>query len=32
MDKQKAKKRIEELREIIEYHNKRYYDNDSNEI
>ena len=32
MDKQKAKKRIEELREIIEYHNKRYYDDDSPEI
>ena len=32
MDKQKAKQRIEELRGIIEYHNKRYYDDDSPEI
>ena len=32
MDKQKAKERIEELRKIIEYHNKRYYDDDDPEI
>lgn len=32
MDKQKAKARIEELRGIIEYHNKRYYDDDDPEI
>jgi len=32
MDKQKAKLRIEELRKIIEYHNKRYYDDDDPEI
>ena len=32
MDKQKAKARIEELRGIIEYHNKRYYDDDNPEI
>ena len=32
MDKDKASKRIKELREEIEYHNKRYYDDDSPEI
>ena len=32
MDKQKAKARIEELRKVIEYHNKRYYDDDDPEI
>ncbi len=32
MDKQKAKLRIEELRKVIEYHNKRYYDDDDPEI
>ena len=32
MDKQKAKKRVEELREIIEYHNRKYYDDDNPEI
>ena len=32
MDKQKAKLRIEELRKVIEYHNKRYYDDDNPEI
>jgi len=32
MDKQKAKVRIEELRKTIEYHNKRYYDDDDPEI
>ena len=32
MDKQKAKLRIEELRKTIEYHNKRYYDDDDPEI
>lgn len=32
MDKQKAKARIKELRGIIEYHNKRYYDDDDPEI
>ena len=32
MDKQKAKQRIEELRKVIEYHNKRYYDDDDPEI
>ena len=32
MDKQKAKIRIEELRKVIEYHNKRYYDDDDPEI
>jgi DNA ligase (NAD+) len=32
MDKQMAKARIEELRKIIEYHNKRYYDDDDPEI
>ena len=32
MNKQKAKARIEELRGIIEYHNKRYYDDDNPEI
>ena len=32
MDKEKAKKRIEQLRKEIEYHNKRYYDDDDPEI
>lgn len=32
MDKQKAKLRIEELRKTIEYHNKKYYDDDDPEI
>ena len=32
MDKQKAKQRIEELRELIEYHAKKYYDEDEPEI
>lgn len=32
MDKQKAKKKIEELREEIEYHAKKYYDEDAPEI
>ena len=32
MDKQKAQLRIKELRELIEYHNKRYYDDDDPEI
>ena len=32
MDKTKAKKRIEELRNITEYHAKRYYDDDDPEI
>lgn len=32
MEKQKAKARIEELRKVIEYHNKRYYDDDDPEI
>ncbi len=32
MEKEKAKKRIEELRNLIEYHAKRYYDEDSPEI
>ena len=32
MDKQKAKQRIAELRQQVEYHAKRYYDDDSPEI
>ena len=32
MDKKDAKKRIEELRKLVEYHAKRYYDEDSPEI
>lgn len=32
MDKQADLKRIAELRNIIEYHNKRYYQQDSPEI
>lgn len=32
MDKQKAKQRIVELRQQVEYHAKRYYDDDSPEI
>jgi len=32
MDKKQAKKRIEELREQVEYHAKRYYDEDKPEI
>ena len=32
MDKEKAKIRIEQLRKEIEYHNKRYYDEDDPEI
>lgn len=32
MDLAKAKKRVEELRETIEYHNKKYYDDDEPEI
>lgn len=32
MDLAKAKKRVKELREIIEYHNKKYYDDDEPEI
>ena len=32
MDIKQAKKRIKELREIIAYHNKKYYDDDSPEI
>ena len=32
MDKEKIKKRIEELRKLIEYHNYRYYVLDSPEI
>lgn len=32
MDKQKAKQRIDELRKEVEYHAKRYYDDDSPEI
>ena len=32
MDKEKAKVRIEQLRKEIEYHNKRYYDDDDPEI
>ncbi|MCR5146421.1 MAG: NAD-dependent DNA ligase LigA [Clostridia bacterium] len=32
MDKEKARVRIEQLRKEIEYHNKRYYDDDDPEI
>lgn len=32
MNKKQAEKRVKELREIIEYHNKKYYDEDSPEI
>ena len=32
MDKQKAKQRIEELRATVEYHAKKYYDDDEPEI
>ena len=32
MDKQKAKQRIAELRQQVEYHANRYYDDDSPEI
>ena len=32
MDLAKAKKRVKELRETIEYHNKKYYDDDEPEI
>ena len=32
MDEKQAKKRIEELRKIIEYHAKKYYDDDKPEI
>ena len=32
MDKQKAKQRIDELRALVEYHAKRYYDDDEPEI
>lgn len=32
MDKQEAQERITELRNQIEYHSKRYYDEDSPEI
>ena len=32
MDKQKAKQRIEELRNQVEYHAKKYYDDDEPEI
>ncbi len=32
MDLAKAKKRVEELKETIEYHNKKYYDDDEPEI
>ena len=32
MDKQKAKQRIIELRELVEYHAKKYYDEDAPEI
>ena len=32
MDLAKAKKRIKELRKTIEYHNKKYYDDDEPEI
>ena len=32
MDLAKAKKRVEELRKTIEYHNKKYYDDDEPEI
>ena len=32
MDKKQAEKRIKELREQVEYHAKRYYDDDNPEI
>jgi DNA ligase (NAD+) len=32
MDRQRAEKRISELRIIIEYHNQRYYQQDAPEI
>ena len=32
MDEKQAKKRIEELRNILEYHSKKYYDEDKPEI
>ena len=32
MDKKKAKSRIEELRKLVEYHAKKYYDDDEPEI
>ncbi len=32
MDKDTAEKRISELRKIIEYHNRRYYQQDAPEI
>ena len=32
MNKQKAKQRIQELRELVEYHAKKYYDEDAPEI
>jgi DNA ligase (NAD+) len=32
MDKKTAEKRIPELRKIIEYHNKRYYQQDAPEV
>ena len=32
MDKKQAKKRIEELREKVEYYAKKYYDDDKTEI
>ena len=32
MNKKQAKERIEELRKLVEYHAKRYYDDDSPEI
>ena len=32
MDSTAAEKRVAELREIINYHNKKYYENDAPEI
>ena len=32
MDKKQAEKRIEELRKTVEYHAKKYYDEDKPEI
>ena len=32
MDKKQAEKRIKELRKQVEYHAKRYYDDDNPEI
>ena len=32
MDKKQAKERIEELRQQVEYHAKKYYDEDKPEI